>query len=170
MSPIFLDTDILLDVFAGRVPFYTDAARVLTLIEERHITGCTSSLIFSNLYYILRKLRSREAAIKHLRKLSLLVTVLAVDHRGINFALNSDFTDFEDAIQYHTAKQHHITYLVTRNIKDYKAADKTVMTIVTAEEYLKLWEASLQEDDYGRRWNCSIDPNSTDPEGKLCKI
>jgi predicted nucleic acid-binding protein len=142
MPPIFLDTDILLDVFAERHPFYKNAARVLTLIEKRHITGCTSSLIFANLYYIIRKLRSREAAVTHLRKLQALVTVLAVDERSIHFALNSAFADFEDAIQYYTAKQHHIKYLITRNTKDYKAADKTILTICTAEDYLKLWVAS----------------------------
>lgn len=142
MSPIFLDTDIILDVFAQREPFYKAAARVLTLIEERQIAGYTSSLIFANLFYILRKLSSREAALTHLRQLHSLVTVLAVDERTIDFALNSAFTDFEDAIQYSTAKQHHIKYLLTRNITDYNAADTTVMTICTAEDYLQFWKAS----------------------------
>lgn len=142
MSPIFLDTDILLDVFAERKPFYGDAAAVLTLIEERHITGYTSSLIFANLFYILRRLRSREAAITHLRKLHALVSILAVDERSIEFALHSSFADFEDAIQYYTAKQHHIKYLITRNTKDFKPADKKIMTVCTAEDYLKLWKAS----------------------------
>ncbi len=149
MSPIFLDTDILLDVFARREPFYGYAARVLTFIETRQITGCTSALIFSNLYYILRKLRSREVATTYLRKLSSLVTVLAVDDRSINFALNSVFSDFEDAIQYHTATHHHIKYLITRNTKDYKTANTKLITIVSAEEYVKLWEASLTIDDNG---------------------
>jgi predicted nucleic acid-binding protein len=142
MSPIFLDTDILLDVFAQRDPFYADAARLLTLVEERQVTGCTSSLMFANLFYILRKLTSKEAALIHLRQLSSLVTILAVDERHIHFALTSAFTDFEDAIQYSTAKQHHIKYLVTRNITDYQAADTTIMTICTAEEYLQYWKAS----------------------------
>lgn len=145
MSPIFLDTDIILDVFAKRDPFYEQAAGVLTLIEHRDIIGCTSSLIFSNLYYILRRLRSREVAIASLRKLHSLVDILAVDERGIAFALNSAFTDFEDAIQYHTATQHQIAYLITRNIKDYKAADKKDITVCTAEEYLTLWHATITQ-------------------------
>ncbi len=142
MSSIFLDTDIILDVFAERHPFHEKAARVLTLIEERRITGCTSSLIFSNLYYILRRLRTREIAITNLRKLRSLIDILPVDERSIEFALNSSFTDFEDAIQYYAAKQHHISYLITRNIKDYKAADKKIITVCTAEDYLKLLDAS----------------------------
>ena len=142
MSSIFLDTDIILDVFAERHPFYEKAASILTLIEERQIAGCTSSLIFSNLYYVLQRLRSRDIAITSLRKLHSLIDILAVDERNVVFALNSAFTDFEDAIQYHTAIQHHVTYLITRNIKDYKAADKTIITVCTAEDYLRFREAS----------------------------
>ena len=147
MSPIFLDTDILLDVFAQREPFYGDSASVLTLVEEHHIIGCTSSLIFANLYDILRRLRSRDAAITYLRKLHTLVTVLAVDARTIDFALHSGFTDFEDAIQYHTAIQHQLTYLITRNITDYQAADQTKINICTPTEYLSLWNASLNRQE-----------------------
>ena len=142
MPSIFLDTDIILDVFAERHPFYTKAAQVLTLIETRKIRGCTSSLIFSNLYYILRRLQNREMALSHLRKLHTLVDVLAVDAQSIAFGLNSAFTDFEDAIQYFTAKQHHIHYLLTRNTQDYTAADKDVLRVCTAEEYLQLWQAA----------------------------
>ncbi len=142
MSSIFLDADIILDVFAERHPFYEKAASILTLIEERQMTGCTSSLIFANLYYVLRRLRSRDLAITSLRKLHSLIDILAVDERNVVFALNSAFTDFEDAIQYHTAIQHHVTHLLTRNIKDYKAADKTIITVCTAEEYLRFKEVS----------------------------
>ena len=142
MSPIFLDTDIILDVFAERQPFYTPAAQVLTLVETGQIRGCTSSLIFSNLYYVLHRLQDRERALTHLRKLHTFVEVLAVDAQSIAFALSSNFTDFEDAVQYHTAKQQHIAYLLTRNTKDYTAAEKGVIRVCTAEEYLRLWYAT----------------------------
>jgi hypothetical protein len=62
------------------------------------------------------------------------VTVLAVDDKIIGLALNSAFSDFEDAIQYHTALEHNIPMLLTRNLKDYRHSEITVMT---AESYLK---------------------------------
>jgi predicted nucleic acid-binding protein len=141
MSPIFLDADILLDVFAERRPFYRDAARILSLVEERQIEGCTSALIFAHLYYIIRKLRSRDIALTHLRKLHSLITVLPVDERSIDYALNSAMADFEDAIQFHTAKHHHIKYIITRNTKDYKPERKSNITISTADDYLMLWKS-----------------------------
>ncbi len=142
MSPIFLDNDIILDVLAKRHPFYHAAAKLMTLVEKRAIEGCTSSLIFSNLYYILRKLRSREIALNQLRKLRSIVNVLPVDDRAIDFALHSAFTDFEDAIQYHTAKQHPVKYLITRNTTDYKTGDTSQITICTAKDFLTLWEST----------------------------
>lgn len=94
---------------------------LLTLVEEHQMLGYTSALIFANLYSMLRRLRSREVALTSLRKLRTLVTVLAVDVQGIDFALYSAFSDFEEAIQYHTAIYHQIRYLITRNTDDYQA-------------------------------------------------
>jgi predicted nucleic acid-binding protein len=157
MIPLFLDTDMILDVFAERQPFYHDSARLLTLVEEHHVIGYTSSLIFANLYYILRRLRSRDAALTYLHKLRSLVTVLAVDAQTIDEALHAAFTDFEDAIQYHTALRHQITYLITRNTDDYHTADPEKITICTPTEYLVLWDAShrkyVQEPEHRKDHN-----------------
>ncbi len=142
MSPVFLDADVILDVLAERHPFYTPAARLMTLIEAQETAGYTSSLIFANLYYILRRLRDRETALASLRRLHTLLGILPVDDRCIAFALDSPFVDFEDAIQYYTAFQHEIGYLVTRNVKDYRQADDSAVTVCTAEDYLGLWLVS----------------------------
>jgi len=49
-------------------------------------------------------------------------------------ALNSDFSDFEDAIQYFVAIENKIQVLITRNLKDYKTAN---ISIMTAEQFNK---------------------------------
>jgi predicted nucleic acid-binding protein len=54
---IFLDTDVLLDHLADRQPFAEYAHRILASAETGEIIACVSSLSFSNLYYILRKLK-----------------------------------------------------------------------------------------------------------------
>jgi len=133
---IYLDSDIILDLLAERDPFYPFSAELFTLVEEAKITAFVSPLIFSNLYYLLRKLKSKDIARKSLQKLRLLVRILPIDEKIVELALLSEFDDFEDAIQYYTAKKNGIHYLITRNIKDYK---KTDITVCTAEEYLKIW-------------------------------
>ena len=142
MTSIFLDANIFLDVFSRRDPFYPHSARVLTLIERQHLTGYTSSLNFSNLFYIIRKQRSRDAALTYLRQLASFIKILAVDEQIITNALHSTFTDFEDAIQYYTAQSQNIRFLLTHNTQDYTTVDKKILQVVTAEDYLKLWKAS----------------------------
>jgi predicted nucleic acid-binding protein len=48
--------------------------------------------------------------------------------------LNSDFGDFEDAIQYYCAIENGIKVLITRNLKDFKHAR---IPVLTAEEFVK---------------------------------
>ena len=135
MKKIFIDSDIILDLFGKRMPFYKDAAELFLLIDKGNIEAFISPIIITNLHYILRKLKNKEQAIKNLQKLKLLVKILPVDEKIVELALASEFKDFEDAIQYYVAKENGINYLLTRNKKDYKKAD---ITIMTAEEYLKL--------------------------------
>ena len=139
MHRLFLDSDIILDLFAKRAPFYISAAHLFTLLEQREAEGFTSPIVFANLHYILKKLKSTEIAMKRLRQLRTLVGVLPVDEQVIDLALNSHFKDFEDAIQHQSALRQNLDFILTRNTKDYKRSQIPVMT---AEEYLNLWKAS----------------------------
>lgn len=137
MERLYIDTDIILDLLMERNPHYVYSAKLFSLIEQGKIEGYVSSLIFSNLFYIIRKLRSNQKAIESLKKLKLLLKVLAVDEKIIELALNSNFKDFEDAIQYYATLQNGIGILITRNKEDYKKSD---IILFTAEEYLNARE------------------------------
>ena len=101
---IFLDTDVALDHLADRQPFAEYAHRLFALAETGELTVCFSSLSFSNLYYILRKLKGHADTLALLGKLKLLVRVSAVTEAEIESALSSSFKDFEDGIQHFAAK------------------------------------------------------------------
>ena len=139
MPNIFIDTDIILDLLAKREPHYIFAAQLFTLVDKKKIIAYTTPLVFSNIHYVLRKNTSREFALKSLRKLHSLIKILPVDEKIIELALNSEFKDFEDAIQYYTAISNDIGFLITRNKADYK---KARTAIFTAEEYLKIFRAN----------------------------
>lgn len=131
---LFLDTNIVLDVLARREPFYTPAARLLTIADRKKIKLFTSSLSIATSFYILSKQIGNEKAKETLRKFKILFSVLSVNEKIIDLALNSDFKDFEDAIQYHCAFENNINIIITRNIKDFKKAQTSIMT---ADEFLQ---------------------------------
>ena len=65
-----------------------------------------------------------------------MINILPVDERVIEQSLNSNFTDFEDAIQYFTAVNNGVNLIITRNKVDYK---KSKIPVVSAEEFLKTY-------------------------------
>ena len=140
MRRIFIDTDILLDLITGRSPFGRDAANLFVMIDQELISGCASSLSFSNLYYILRKYSSRQKVVTRLNTLAKMLEIKEVDGSMIRSSLRSRFKDFEDAIQYHcAAADPDISVIITRNIKDYRYSDLPVMSPAT---FLASWHKS----------------------------
>jgi len=129
MENVFIDTDVIVDFLTDRKPFSLESAKIFSLIDQKKIKGCVSSLSFSNLYYVLRKFGTHKKVISSLQDLSELVDILKVDSDIVKSALTSDFKDFEDSIQYFTEKKKKkVDCIITRNIKDYKDSSLPVMT------------------------------------------
>ncbi len=128
MNKVFVDTDVILDLLARRIPHFHFSALLFTLAEMKKLELYTSPLILTNTFYILRKQLGNEAAKNSLRKLRILLNIIDSSESVVDKALNSDFSDFEDAIQYYTALDHGISVIVTRNLRDYKNASLIVQT------------------------------------------
>jgi predicted nucleic acid-binding protein len=131
---IFVDSDVILDMLCKREPFYRYAAELFTLADTGKISLFTTPLVFANLFYILRKSTGIEQAKNYLRKLRILINIVPMAGKMVDLALNSKFADFEDALQYYTAKQNHFDILLTRNIKDYRGKD---ILVQTPEEFIQ---------------------------------
>ena len=129
MTDLFIDTDVIIDFLIDRKPFSREAAIIFTLIEQKKLKGFSSSLTFSNLYYVLRKIESHKKVISKLDSLSKMVGILKVEEQTIKNALASGFPDFEDSIQYFSAADSKkIDVIITRNIRDFKKSEIPVMT------------------------------------------
>jgi predicted nucleic acid-binding protein len=132
---IFVDTDIIYDLLANRESFYQAAAKLFTLSDEGTIDISISALSMPNLHYLISKQLSNEQAKQIMRKLKLLVNVVPLTEKIIDLALNSEFIDFEDAIQHYSAIEGDCDLLLTRNLKDFKKAQLPVMT---AQDFISL--------------------------------
>lgn len=141
MIRILLDTDVILDFFLERKPFFQDSVRILSLAENKKIKVYVTSLSYSNCYYILKQIGSRETVIDNLRKLARITEIMSVNSKSVELALYSEFKDFEDALQYFSAYQKDkINVIITRNIKDYK---KSELPVMTPENYLKSYKDTI---------------------------
>jgi predicted nucleic acid-binding protein len=135
MDKILVDTNIVLDLLAKREEFWQEAQELFTLSDQKKVKLFVSSLTFANTYYLLSKNLKIENARKILRKFKVLVEVLPMDDKIIDLSLDSDFKDFEDAIQYHTAIENNLDLVITRNLKDFKLSK---IPVLTAKNYIEI--------------------------------
>ena len=135
MKRLLIDTNIVIDLFAKRDPFYNDTAKLFSLADKNKLKLSVTSLTFANTNYILQKSESAAITREILRKFKILTTVLALDEKIVDLALNdNEFVDFEDAIQYYSAIENNQHIIITRNLKDFKPSKIPVMT---ASEFIK---------------------------------
>ena len=135
MENVLIDTDVILDFFFDREPFAEFATDILNLCEENKIKGFTTPVIICNTYYLLRKTAKHDIVIEKIKQLLTIVDVVKIDKEVVLNSLNSDFKDFEDALQnYSAVKNGKISVVLTRNIKDYK---KSELAVMTPETYLR---------------------------------
>ncbi|MBP7478598.1 MAG: PIN domain-containing protein, partial [Chitinophagales bacterium] len=133
---VFIDTDVILDFLFDRTPFSEQSSRLLSLCEKGEIHGYVTSITLSNIYYLLRKTASHEKVIDSIKLLLKIIDVKTTDKKTVIEALNSGFKDFEDALQNFSAQNDEkISVIITRNIRDYKLSD---LSIMTPEAFLKV--------------------------------
>jgi len=137
MKRLFVDTNIVLDLLAQRMPFYTEAAKLFSLADRKKIRLSISALCLADTNYILSKQLPVKDVRKLLRDFKILVNVLPLDDKISDLALNSEFKDFEDAIQYFTAIENGQDIIITRNLYDFRESRLPVMT---AGEFIKTFE------------------------------
>ena len=135
MPKVFIDSDVLLDVLARRLPFYFDSAAILSLAERKSIEAFTTSIVIANIFYILRKIKTKVIAIERLRKLRIFISIIFVTENIIDKALVSNFKNFEDAIQYFASSDNELGFIITRNKADYK---QRKITVCTPTEFLEI--------------------------------
>jgi predicted nucleic acid-binding protein len=130
---LFLDTNVMLDLLGERIPYYDSAAKIATLADKGELTIIVSALSYSTVSYLLGKFESPEKVRDKLRKFKIISEISDLDEKTIEKGLNSNFPDFEDALQYYSAIKSECDVLITRNQKDFKAS---IIPVMSCEEFL----------------------------------
>ena len=121
---ILIDTNVVLDVLLKREPFYKVAVEVMELTKLNNVQEYVSASAITDIYYLAyRQLKNKELAGRLLKKLLTIVSVAGVSEREIKEALELEWSDFEDSVQYSVAFWQGMDAIITRNLNDYKKSE-----------------------------------------------
>jgi predicted nucleic acid-binding protein len=134
ITKLFIDTNVMMDLLGERAPHYYNAAKIATLADKGKVKIVVSAFSYPTVYYLLTKFETSEKVKEKLRKFKIISEVSDLDEIVIEKGLASNFSDFEDALQYHCALKADCDILITRNAKDFKGSSIPVMT---GEEFLQ---------------------------------
>jgi predicted nucleic acid-binding protein len=139
---VLLDTNIVLDVLLKRFPFYQDSFKIFQLVDQERIHGCLSASSITDIFYLLRKDRHNPGEVYQIMdELTAFFSVIPVSETTISGALALRWKDFEDAVQFMTARENGVTHIITRNKADYETCN---IPCVSPVEFT---ESALNSDD-----------------------
>lgn len=135
---LMIDTNVILDVFIKRQPFYEQSRKILELCESKKVQGFVTASSITDIFYLVRKsTHSTETAYKCLGALFDIVKVLPVTNDNVISAYTIKAHDFEDCLLAVCAKSNGCAYIVTRNESDFKDFDIPAVSPDEAVNYLK---------------------------------
>lgn len=137
MDKLFLDANVVVDFLCERTnDFYLPAARLMVKGYSKEVELCCSTLTLATASYFMEKGKIGQKEIFH--KISDMISICElanVDRDVVEQALSSGFTDFEDAMQYFSAKKWEADIIITRNKKDFQNSQ---LPVYEPMEYLEM--------------------------------
>ena len=112
---IFLDTNVLLDIFMRREPYYDASAQVVYACERGQFTGGFTTLSACNIVYALRKQLGSTQTIEAIRRLVGIIEPIGTSVASLLQSLENPQTDFEDTVQSKCALEWNADTIITRD-------------------------------------------------------
>jgi predicted nucleic acid-binding protein len=142
---VLIDTNIALNILLKQPSFYAGSRNLFYLAEDGYFTGFISASAITDIFYIAQKALGKKQTKEELKKLLTVFLPATVTDNNIYEALNLDWEDFEDSVQFIIGKNFSADYIVTRNIKDYSSS---TIPAIEPEQFLKLFQ---QDDNEGKQ-------------------
>ena len=130
---VFLDTNVLLDVYLKRTG-EPACAQVIAACGEQWNEGFVAVHTLSNAFYLIEKQRTRREAWEFIRDVLAWASVTEITKTDVTRTQQMGMDDFEDALQIVAAEGCRADVIVTRNITDF--AGKTAVRVVLPEDFV----------------------------------
>jgi predicted nucleic acid-binding protein len=126
---LFIDSDVVIDFFIDRDPHANPSSEIFELGEQGKVKLYLSAISINNIYYIVRKFIGHKKTLEVIELLIEMTEIIGTTKKEIIQALQNNFSDYEDSVQYSTALAiNNIDAIITRNVKDYRYSAIAVMT------------------------------------------
>jgi len=135
MKKLFVDTNIVIDLLSKRIDYYEASQDLFTCAIDNNIKLIVSTLTLANTHYILKDQLKLNRVRSSIRKFKTLVEVASFDDKILELAVEEEFKDFEDGIQYYIAIETNCQAIITRNKKDFK---RSIIPVLNAAEFVAL--------------------------------
>jgi len=135
MKNIVIDINILMDFLFKRVG-HEKVAEIFYFFSIKKMNGFVCAHEITTLYFFLnRSVKDKRKSKKSIRLIMKSFKVIEINEELLYKALASEIDDFEDAVIEASAKEKNSSYILTRNIKDFK---KSMVNAITPEELLAI--------------------------------
>lgn len=126
---LLIDTNVVLDVFLKREPFFSASYEIMKLSAQEIHEGFVSATAATDIFYLLRRgLGNTEQAKENMERLLQLVAIADALGEDVHEAVTSNMTDFEDAMVAAIAKRSGMDYIISRNTQDFKGSAVKAVT------------------------------------------
>ena len=130
---ILIDTNIALDILLHRQG-YTNAALIFSFSKRNIVKGYISASAITDIFFLSKNDLGKKHAKEALKSLLQVFKPATVTDSHIYQALDLDWNDFEDSVQFVVGEGLAVDYIVTRNTHDFSSSS---IPAVTPEQFLQ---------------------------------
>lgn len=136
MNNVMIDSNVILDVFLERDPFFEASAKTLNLVYDKLVTAMIPASCITDIYYVARRIsHNKEKSYKAIELVTKILEICDVTSDIIHTAFQHNADDFEDCILAECAKANECSYIITRNEKDFSEFE---VRCITPEEFIEM--------------------------------
>jgi predicted nucleic acid-binding protein len=133
-----VDINVFEDVFRRRRGWRASEA-VIRAMRHGKVIGFVSALTPAVLYFFRSQYHAEDKARRLTRTILRRFRVVSLTNHILEAAYASPMPDFEDAVQYESARTAQASYIITRNLSDFTLSD---VSAIAPEEFLTVMRAT----------------------------
>ena len=131
---VLIDTNVALDILLNRHPGFTNAAVIFSMTRQKIIESYISASAITDIFYLAEKDLGKKPTKEALKEMLQVFKPATVTDSHIFQALELDWDDFEDSVQFVVGAGLTVDYIITRNTQDFTSGS---IIAVTPEQFLE---------------------------------